>query len=323
MKLNESEMAVALRKAEQAVILTHRRPDGDTVGCAAALCLGLRQLGKQAFILENPELTDKYRGYFEGLTCNSIGADDTVIAVDVAAEDMFSKGLTLPRQIDLAIDHHGTNSGYARESLIRPDRAACGEIVYDVLRELGVEISGPVAEALYVAVSTDTGCFRYSNVTANTLRVAADLLEAGVDAYTVNRKMFELKRFARLKLEAYLTETMRFYAGGRIGVCLIPADIRERLGLTEDDVDDISGFARMIEGVELAAMLRQMPGLTKLSLRSGRLYDSGAICKALGGGGHFGAAGASLHPDPEQAVVQLLDAVYALYPELKPCPAGS
>ncbi len=323
--MNEREMALALRAVDRAVILTHRRPDGDTVGSAAALCLGLRQLGKTAYILDNPELTDKYRPYFEGLTCGSIGGDDTVIAVDVAAEDMFPKGLVLPRPIDLAIDHHGTNSGYAAESLIRPDRAACGEIIFDVLRELGAEIAGPAAEALYVAVSTDTGCFRYSNVTANTLRTAAALLEAGVDAYAVNRKMFELKRFARLKLEAYLTETMRFYAGGRIGVCLIPADIRERLGLTEDDVDDISGFARMIEGVELAAMLRQMPGSVKLSLRSGKLYDSGAICKSLGGGGHFSAAGASLHPDPGTAERQLLEAVYALYPELRSetCPAGS
>ena len=315
--MTELAMARVLSALDRAVILTHRRPDGDTVGCAAALCRGLRQLGKQAYILENPELTEKYTAYFSGLTCGSIGEDDTIIAVDVAAEDMFSKGLVLPRQIDLAIDHHGTNTGYARESLIRPDRAACGEIVYDVLLEMGAEISGQIAEALYVAVSTDTGCFRYSNVTANTLRVAASLLDAGVDAYAVNRRMFELKRFPRLKLEAYLTETMRFYADGKIGVCLIPADIRERLGLTEDDVDDISGFARMIEGVELAAMLRQMPGSTKLSLRSGKIYDSGAICKALGGGGHFSAAGASLHPDPAAAERQLLDAVYALYPELR------
>ena len=319
--MNELAMARALSATDRAVILTHRRPDGDTVGCAAALCRGLRQLGKQAFILENPELTDKYTPYFEGLTCPAIAPDDTIVAVDVAAEDMFAKGLALPRPIDLAIDHHGTNSGYARQSLVRSDRAACGEIVYDVLREMGVQIAGEIAEALYVAISTDTGCFRYSNVTANTLRTAAELLEAGVDAYAVNRKMFELKRFARLKLEAYLTETMRFYADGRIGVCLIPADIRARLELTEDDVDDISGFARMIEGVELAAMLRQMPGATKLSLRSGRLYDSGAICKRLGGGGHFSAAGASLHPDPAEAERQLLRAIYAIYPEL--CPAES
>ena len=315
--MTEQEMANALLALDRAVILTHRRPDGDTVGCAAALCQGLRQLGKQAYILENPELTEKYTSYFEGLTCAAIGEDDTIVAVDVAAEDMFLKGLVLPRPIDLAIDHHGTNSGYASQSLIRADRAACGEIVFEVLQKMGAEISGPIAEALYVAVSTDTGCFCYSNVTSNTLRVAADLLEAGVDAYAVNRRMFELKRFPRLRLEAYLTETIKFYAGGKIGICMIPADIRERLGLTEDDVDDISGFARKIEGVELAAMLREMPGSVKLSLRSGRLYDSGAICKALGGGGHFSAAGASLHPDPETAERQLLEAVYTLYPELR------
>ena len=253
MMLNEAAMARTLREVERAVILTHRRPDGDAVGSASALCRGLRQLGKTAFVLDNPELTEKYRPYLEGLTCDAIGPDDTIIAVDVAAEDMYSRGLTLPRPIDLAIDHHASNSGYAKTSLVRPERAACGEIVFDVLRELGVALTLPIAEALYVAVSTDTGCFRHSNVTANTFRVAAALLEAGVDAYPINRRMFELKRFARLKLEAYLTETMRFYAGGRIGVCGIPADIRERLGLTEDDVDDISGFARMIEGVELAA----------------------------------------------------------------------
>ncbi len=313
----ETAMARALLAIDRAVILTHRRPDGDTVGCAAALCLGLRQLGKQAHILENPELTEKYQPYFDGLTCEAIEDGAAIVAVDVAAEDMFSKGLKLPREIDLAIDHHGTNSGYAARSLVRSERAACGEIVYEVLRKMGVEISGPIAEALYVAISTDTGCFRYSNVTAHTLRTAAALLETGVDAYAVNRKMFEIKRFARLKLEAYLTETMRFYAGGRIGVCLIPEDIRERLGLTEDDVDDISGFARMIEGVELAAMLRQMPGSTKLSLRSGRQYDSGAICLKLGGGGHFSAAGATLSADPGEAERKLLEAVYALYPELR------
>lgn len=314
---NESAMARALAAIDRAVILTHRRPDGDTVGCASALCLGLRQLGKRAFVLENPELTGKYRAYLENLTCSAIEAGGSVIAVDVAAEDMFPKGIALSRPVDFAIDHHGTNPGYALHSLIRPDRAACGEIVYDLLREMDVRISGKIAEALYVAVSTDTGCFRYSNVTANTLRVAAELLEAGVDAYAVNRKMFELKRFARLQLESYLTGHIRFYAGGRIGVCLIPADLRERLGLTEEDVDDISGFARVIEGVELAAMLRQLPGSVKLSLRSGRVFDAGAICKKLGGGGHFSAAGASLCADLAEAERQLLEAIYALYPELK------
>lgn len=317
MKMNEREMASALLALERVVILTHCRPDGDTVGSAAALCLALRQMGKDAAVLENPQLTEKYAPYLEDLTCPAIEDDMTIVAVDIAAEDMFPRGLRLPRPVALAIDHHGTNSGYAESSLVIAERAACGEILYDVLCEMGAEITGPIAEALYVAVSTDTGCFRYSNVNAHTFRVASGLMEAGVRAYPINRKMFEVKRFARLRLEAYLTEHLEFHSGGRIGVCSIPLSVKQELGLTEDDVDDLSGFARMIEGVELAAMLREQSGGTvKISLRSGLVYDAGAICKALGGGGHFSAAGASFRGSIEETTRALLENARTLYPDL-------
>lgn len=322
---NETAMAQALRQLERVVILTHRRPDGDTVGSAAALCLGLRQLGKAAWVLENPQCTEKYRPYLAGLTCAAIEADATLVAVDIAAEDMLPKGFSAPCPIALAIDHHATNSGYALASLVRPERAACGEIIYDVLLALGVQLTKEIAEALYVAISTDTGCFRYSNVDSHTFHVAAALLEAGVAPYPIHRRLFEVKRFARLQLEAYLTQTMAFYAGGKIGLCCIPASIREELALTEDDVDDLAGFARAIEGVELAAMLREKPeGGVKLSLRSGQCYDAGAICKRLGGGGHFSAAGASHPGSPAAATHALLEAIFAQYPELEvPCQAES
>lgn len=316
--MNERQMAQALLRLDRVVILTHCRPDGDTVGSAAALCLALRQLGKSAWILENPQLTPKYAPYFDGLTCPEFAGDMTAVAVDIAAEDMFPRGVRLPGPVALAIDHHGTNSGYAVQSLVCPERAACGEIIYDVLGHMGVALTCPIAEALYVAISTDTGCFRYSNVNAHTFRVAAALMEAGVQAYPINRRMFEVKRFERLRLEAYLTQTLAFYSENRIGVCTIPLSVKEELRLTEDDVDDLSGFARMIEGVELAAMLReQSGGGVKLSLRSGQKYDAGAICKQLGGGGHFSAAGASLTGPLPDAIDKLLDTVYALYPDLK------
>ena len=315
--MNEREMAQALRALERVVILTHCRPDGDTVGSAAALCLGLRQLGKDARVLENPQLTPKYEEYLAGLTCPAIEDDQTIVAVDIAAEDMFLRGLKLPRPVALAIDHHGTNSGYAENSLVIAERAACGEIIYDVLCEMGAEITLPIANALYVAVSTDTGCFCYSNVNAHTFRVASALMEAGVNAYPINRRMFEVKRFERLRLEAYLTEHLAFFAGNRIGVCAIPLSLKQELGLTEDDVDDLSGFARMIEGVELAVMLREQPsGSVKISVRSGQIYDAGAICKALGGGGHFSAAGAGFRGTIEATTNAVLEAARTLYPDL-------
>lgn len=316
--MNEARMAGALLALDRIVILTHRRPDGDTVGSAAALCLGLRQKGKAAWVLNNPQLTEKYSPWLKGLCCDEIPQDASLVSVDVAAEDMLLKGLPETVEIALAIDHHGTNSGYAKQSLVRPERAACGEIIYDVLESMEVEITKDIAAALYVALSTDTGCFHHSNVTENTFRVAAELLRTGVEVYPINRSLFEIKRYERLKLEAYLTESMVFFSQNRIGICCIPHALREELGLTEDDVDDISGFARKIEGVEIAAMLRQLPDEgVKISLRTDRCFDAGAICKSLGGGGHVCAAGASVRGTPEEATKALLQAIYDRYPELK------
>ena len=193
------EAAQRLQQAHTLLLLTHRRPDGDTVGSAAALCRGLRSLGKEAAVLENPQLTDKYRPYLQGLTCPSPLPGAMTVSVDVAGREMLCKGAgDLP--VDFILDHHGTNPGFAPEGLIDPSAAACGEIVYSILRALGVCLDRAMAEALYVAVSTDTGCFRYANTTARTLRVAAACLEAGAEAYSINRQLFETTRLPRLRL---------------------------------------------------------------------------------------------------------------------------
>ena len=171
------EIAQALWEVSSVLILTHRRPDGDTAGSAAALCRGLRSLGKKAFILENPQLTERYRPYHRGLTCPAPIPGALVVSVDVAGREMLCKGAqTLP--VDLLLDHHGTNPGFAARGHIDPSAGACGEIIYRVLTAMGLRLDRPTAEALYVAVSTDTGCFRYSNTTAHTLQVAAACLEA-------------------------------------------------------------------------------------------------------------------------------------------------
>jgi phosphoesterase RecJ-like protein len=173
-----------------------------------------------------------------------------------------------------------------------------------------------MAEALYVAISTDTGCFRYSNVTAETFRCAAACMEAGAEVHPINRTFFEIKRKARLRLEAYLTEHMEFFADGKVAVSAIPNAVMDELDLTEDDVDDISGFGRSVEGVELAAMLREVDGgMGKLSLRSSAAFNAAAICARLGGGGHPAAAGASV-PGGIPAIRSALLKVLADYVKL-------
>ena len=193
-----------------------------------------------------------------------------------------------------AVDHHGSNS-LACPKLVEADKAACGEIVYALLQELGVMVTKRIAECLYVAVSTDTGCFKFSNTTANTHRTAAALIEAGADVYPINKVFFDTKSFSRLRLEAKLTDTMEFYADGTVGVCVMPKNLLAEFSVTEDDLDSISGFARSIEGVRIGVMIREVEdGLGKISLRTEAPYDASRICGLLGGGGHAAAAGASV-----------------------------
>ena len=174
---------------------------------------------------------------------------------------------------------------------------------------MGVKLDASMGAALYVAISTDTGCFRFNNTTADTLRCAAACKDTGADTFAINTALFMTKRLPRLQLEARLTEEMEFYAGGAVAVNTLPNVLLVELGLTEDDVDDISGFSREIAGVEIGVMLREGPDGGKISLRCSPKYDAAAICARLGGGGHRGAAGASVPEGLDAAKKAILQAI--------------
>ena len=308
--MTRTEFCAFLRGHDNFVILTHRRPDGDTIGSAAALCCGLRQLGKTAFVLTNEQFTPRFGPFLDGLTCDALPAGATVISADIASEGLLSfDAVRLQLMPVCAVDHHGSNS-LACPKLVEADKAACGEIVYAVLTELGVTVTKQIAECLYTAISTDTGCFKFSNTTANAHRTAAALIAAGADVYPINKLFFDTKSFARLRLEAKLTDTMEFYADGAVGVCTMPKSLLAAFTVTEDDLDSISGFARSIEGVRIGIMIREVEdGLGKISLRTEAPYDASAICQRLGGGGHAAAAGASVPGGIEGAKAAILQAL--------------
>ena len=292
------EAAEYLLARDSFLLLSHRRPDGDTVGSCAALCRALRALGKQAWVYPNPQFTPRFAPYLEGLTLTGefsiLNSPFSIVTCDVAARSLFPFGME-EAAVDLALDHHGTNEGFAARTHADESCAACGEVVLALLPLLGVALTKEMAEALYVAISTDTGCFRYSNVTANTFRCAAACVAAGAEVFRINRVFFDVKRRPRLALEAYLIRTMEYFAGGRVAVSAIPQALMEELKLTEDDIDDISGFGRTIEGVEIAVMLREVEnGMGKASVRTSPAYDAAKICRRLGGGGHPAAAGANV-----------------------------
>ena len=291
------------------VILTHRRPDGDAIGSAVALCLGLRQLGKTAHVLENRE-TPAVVGRILGDTPKAeAAAEDTIISVDTASAAMVPKeALPLVDRCALRIDHHGTGISYTPNELVDSGAASCGDIIYDVLMTMGVELDRDIAKALYVAVSTDTGCFRYSNTNAHAYQVAAACAATGADLYPLTQALFDTNSLGKLKLQSWMVEHAHIFADGRAAVCAIPKSVEDTV--TKDDLEGIPGFLRSIEGVKISATLRELEDGAKMSVRAVPGYDATVICGQFGGGGHKGAAGASTAMslrEMEQAVIQALE----------------
>ena len=299
-----------LRCNDNYLIINHRRPDGDAVGSAAALCRCLRQMGKTAVVWKNPETTERYIPYLNGLETDTVPDKAVLISVDLAAETLLPlNGLNFAGRIVLSIDHHMSNTGYAQYTNVEPKCAACGELLLDIFRQLG-PVTKEMADALYLAISTDTGCFQYSNVTGDTLRAAAELKDLGADTFAINKIMFGTKSIARLRLEAALTNSAEFYADGLVAVCCISQGLMDAIGATEDDAEDISGFPRSMEGVQIGVLIRELQtGGAKISLRTGEAYNASEICGKLGGGGHRAAAGAQDDSGMESAKTHILAAI--------------
>ena len=308
--LTRAEAAGFLLVHDNFRILTHRRPDGDTVGSAAALCRGLRMLGKQAWVLSDADAWDcKFNWLLEDLVCDEFADTDTVVSVDVAAEYMLSR----EAKVVLSIDHHGSNEPYAENTLVDSTSASCAELVLDVLTMLGLEMDSKIAEAVYVGLATDTGCFRYANTNAHTFFVASLCARAGAPINALNQELFETNSLAKLRLQAWMVENLKLFGDGKFAVVAIPRAVEDMLGVTEDDLGNISSFPRTVAGVCMAATLRQSKdGRTKISVRAVPGYDAAALCEKFGGGGHKGAAGGSSLLPLQEAAKAVEEAMLAM-----------
>ena len=308
--LTVSETAALLRTFDNVLILTHVRPDGDTVGCAAALCAGLRALGKTAYLLPNPELTNTTTPYFAPYAAPEDFMPEKVVSTDIATVGLFPENAKpYIGRIDLAIDHHPSFESFGKANIVRPEAAACGELMYDILANLG-PITSEIALPLYVAVSTDTGCFAYNNTSAQTHAVAAALMRTGIDFKTVNKVFFRTKTRKRMQLEGAMLDTMEFFDRDRVAVLSVPISLMERVQATESDAEDLSALGGQIEGVDCAVTMRELrPDVWKMSVRTGTRINATNVCKILGGGGHAAAAGCTVEASWPEAKRQILDAI--------------
>ena len=299
--MTRNECARWLLDRDNFLILTHTRPDGDTIGSASTLCLGLRQLGKTAYLLENQEVSPYLESCVLGLTKAVPEAGDTILSVDVASPGMLQKeAVDLLGRIELRIDHHGSATSYTGEELVDPQSAACGEIVYDILMEMGAELTKDMAWRLYIAVSTDTGCFRFANTNAHTYQTAAACAATGADLYPITQALFDTNTLGKLKLQSWMLENARFLCDGKAAVCGIPKGVEDTV--TKEDMEGAAGFLRSIEGVKICATVRETETGSKMSVRAVPGYDAALVCQKFGGGGHKGAAGAGMNLPLTEAV---------------------
>lgn len=305
MKISVKECADILREKDNILILTHANPDGDTLGSGFALCRALMKIGKICAVINTDDIPKKYNYLFDDIVEIKF-KPDYVVAVDVATVNLLG-GLEEQYKIDMCIDHHSTNTEYANLLLLEDAPAAC-QIMYEVVLALGVEVDKKIADCLYTGLTTDTGCFRYDSTTAQTYRVAADLIDAGADNGRINRIMFETKSKTYARLERLAIESMRFYEHERVAVITVTQEMFQLTGSNAQETEGLAPLTRQIEGVEIGITIQERPdGTCKASIRTFESVNAAELAACFGGGGHAQAAGCKFDCDVKEARRLLVD----------------
>ncbi len=314
-RLTIEQAAARLQAADRVLILCHKNPDGDTIGCGSALYHALRALDKTAAVLcadpiparfafTNPYL---FKGQFEPAL---------VVAVDVAGLGLLGDMGVIPdysRRVDLCIDHHAGNTGYARATLLDAGAAAAAELLCAVIEAMGVRLTPQIAVCIYTGLATDTGCFRFSNTTAQTHRVAARLIEAGADVEELNTLLFANHSRGQMEAERIARNHLTYCLGGWGAMIWLTREEIEASGADPADLDELTSLTVGIEGVKVGLTFRQQPGgAWRISIRTAKGADACAMARQLGGGGHLQAAGCELAGSLDEAKSAVLAAASAV-----------
>ncbi len=309
-RLNLKQCARYLKRHDNYIILTHASPDGDTLGSAYALYYGLNEIGKRACVICPDVIPQKY-DYFARSTDHVTRENATVIAVDVADKRLLGDlQEELGDIVDLNIDHHISNTKFAKNLYLDADASATAEIIFELLTLMKVNINDTTAKALYTGIATDTGSFKYSTVTAKTHIIAAMLYDYNIDASEINRLMFDTKSKRLIDLERQVLETAEFHFDDKCMLLCVTAQMQEATGCSGTDLEGIAVISRSVEGVKAGVTMKQTDTEEfKVSVRTYAPLDASEICKKLGGGGHKGAAGASVKGTLQEVKEKVLTAV--------------
>ncbi len=308
--LGIAEVADRLCSAERVLILFHINPDGDATGSAFALRHALTALGKSAWCVSASEVPERLQFAVidtQGSTLYENMPEDfcpeLVVSVDTASPSQLGSLYDIYKnKVDIMIDHHAKGTVYA-DNYVLPEASSCGEVLCSVLDILferaNMTMPKRVSELIYMALSADTGCFRYNNTLPSSHLLAARLVADGVDSADINHKLFGIKTLKQMQVEHAGFERMNFYAGGRIAIINFPYDLKNQYGATDENLETLVDVARCVKGVEVAAVIKQATeeNRFRVSMRSSCDFDVSEICAHYGGGGHERAAGCTLVSD--------------------------
>lgn len=293
--VNLKEAASFLTERDGFVVFTHANPDGDTIGSATALVLMLRSMGKRAHAICADPVPAKL-GFIktDDIFLKELPQKvETAVSVDVASQAILGSigAFCNERSFDLSIDHHKVNSVPCHRLLVKSNYISNGEIIYELALSMGIKLDFDIATALYGAICSDSGGFKYLNTRAETYEYAADMIRAGVDFVKINKMLFDEKTPKQIELERMAYNTLSLYYNGKLAIVAVDERTVEELCVTDSDFDVLNQIPRQILGVEVSAVLRPRNGGTKVSLRSNEYFDVAEFAKQHGGGGHIHAAG--------------------------------
>ncbi len=292
--INLYELAKYFEAHDNYEILTHAYPDGDTLGSGFALCAALQQKGKKARVITT-NIPSKF-AYLTTVIEQQTFDAETIVSVDVAADTLLGSNMgKYIGKIDVCIDHHGSNTITAKEKFVDRFASANCEILYKLFMRMHVKITKEIADCLYTGISTDTGCFRYTNTTAETMRVAASLMDFGCNTAYINKVMFETKSKAKVLIEHAVYDTMTYCADGKCAIICTTLNMLSKLDVGDDEMEGLASIPRQIEGVLIGITIREKEsGFFKISVRTNNNINASEFCQKFGGGGHPAAAGCTM-----------------------------
>lgn len=307
-----------LKSCDNVTIITHKSPDGDTLGCGFALCNALRAMGKKANVINNEPFPHRYSFLYEGYSPMEF-EEKCVIGVDLADAQLIGSNIAQYKEagaVNFCIDHHISNTFFAKQTFVDSKAAAACEALYIIFKEMGVEITTHIALCLYTGVATDTGCFKYENTTPRTHIVASELMQYDFNFSKINRQMFDLKSKGRQMVEQVATNKMEFFFDDRCSMIIITSDLIESSGIEAAEYEGIASLTLQVEGVMIGLLVKQRDEKRfKISVRTTEDIDACAFCAQFGGGGHVRAAGCEIEGTLDEVKDKLLDALREVFGE--------